>query len=61
MFTDPLLNRQVQQIVTLSARYDLPTMYGYREFTAAGGLMSYGTSQRDAQRLAALQVVKNCR
>lgn len=58
VFTDPLLNRQVQQIVALSARYDLPTMYGYREFTAAGGLMSYGTSQRDAQRLAALQVVR---
>ena len=58
VFTDPLLNRQVEQIVALSARYNLPTMYGYREFTAAGGLMSYGTSQRDAQRLAALQVVR---
>ena len=58
MFTDPFLNRQVDQIVALSARYGIPAIYGYREFTAAGGLMSYGTSQRDAQRLAALQVVR---
>jgi ABC-type uncharacterized transport system substrate-binding protein len=58
VFTDPLLNRQVDQIVALSARYGIPAIYGYREFTAAGGLMSYGTSQRDAQRLAALQVVR---
>jgi len=36
--------------VTLSARHKVPTSYGYREFTAIGGLTSYGTSRSDANR-----------
>jgi putative ABC transport system substrate-binding protein len=31
-----------QLIIALAARYRLPTIYGARQFTAAGGLMSYG-------------------
>ena len=30
----------------------MPTIYEFREFAAAGGLMSYGTSIADAYRLA---------
>jgi putative ABC transport system substrate-binding protein len=35
---------QRNQIVALAARYTIPVMSPWREFTAAGGLMSYGTS-----------------
>ena len=36
----------------LAARRTLPTIYEWREFAAAGGLMSYGTSLADAYRQA---------
>jgi putative ABC transport system substrate-binding protein len=29
-------------IIDLAARYRLPAIYGFRQFAAAGGLMSYG-------------------
>jgi putative ABC transport system substrate-binding protein len=40
------------QIVGLAARDALPTIYGQREFMAAGGLMSYATDLKDAYRQA---------
>jgi ABC-type uncharacterized transport system substrate-binding protein len=40
------------QIVALSARDSLPTIYGQREFITAGGLMSYATDLADAYRQA---------
>ena len=33
------------------ARHSIPGIYDLREFAAAGGLMSYGTSLTDAYRL----------
>jgi ABC-type uncharacterized transport system substrate-binding protein len=36
--------------LTLAARNRVPTMYEFREFPAAGGLMSYGTSATDTYR-----------
>lgn len=41
---DPFLLNQRDAIVALAARERLPTIYGLREFVAAGGLMSYGAS-----------------
>jgi len=40
---DPFFFMQQDQIVALSARYAIPTMYFFREFATAGGLISYGT------------------
>ena len=39
-------------ILTLAARYRLAAVYWERLFVAAGGLMSYSGSNRDAYRLA---------
>jgi putative tryptophan/tyrosine transport system substrate-binding protein len=44
-------NRRVQ-LVTLAAYHRVPAIYTFREFSEAGGLMSYGTSFTDAYRQA---------
>jgi putative tryptophan/tyrosine transport system substrate-binding protein len=36
-----------EQIIALAARHRVPTIYGYRYFTAAGGLISYGFNSAD--------------
>jgi len=38
------------QLVALAARHSVPTIYPFREFTAAGGLVSYGVSLPDLYR-----------
>jgi putative ABC transport system substrate-binding protein len=47
------LNRR-EQIVSLAARYAIPAMYPLREFTEAGGLMSYGSNLADRSRQAGI-------
>src|SRR5262245_9962282 len=49
---DAVLNNCRDQLVALAARHAVPTMYFAREFTDAGGLMSYGGDMTDAYRLA---------
>jgi hypothetical protein len=46
------------RLVALAARYRVPAMYEFREFAAAGGLMSYGTRLMDVYRLQGIYAGK---
>jgi putative ABC transport system substrate-binding protein len=48
---DPFFNARLDQLVALAARHAVPAIYPYREFAAAGGLMSYGSNLADPHRL----------
>jgi len=49
---DPFFFDQREALVTLAAQHALPAIYEWREFAAAGGLVSYGTIISDAYRQA---------
>ena len=55
---DPLTLSICRHIAELAAQFRLPTLYGYRDCTVAGGLMSYGTDRRQLYRRAAEYVDK---
>jgi putative ABC transport system substrate-binding protein len=44
---DALFTGRTQELAALALRHRVPAIYQYPEFTAAGGLMSYGGSIRD--------------
>jgi ABC-type uncharacterized transport system substrate-binding protein len=48
---DAFLNARRDQIVALAARHGVPAIYPFREFTAAGGLISYGPSLSELFRI----------
>jgi putative ABC transport system substrate-binding protein len=56
--SDPLVSINRIRINALALGARLPTMYGFREFVEAGGLMSYGPSLPDLFRRAADYVDK---
>jgi putative tryptophan/tyrosine transport system substrate-binding protein len=47
---DTFLVSRRDQIVALAARHAVPTMYQFRDYTLAGGLVSYGASLFDQYR-----------
>ena len=51
---DPFFFNRAPQLVVLAARHAIPTLYSRREFTAAGGLASYGSNADDSYRLLGL-------
>ena len=53
---DGFLNVHREQLVLLAARYHLPAVYPWRFFPELGGLLSYGSDQRDMFRTAASYV-----
>ncbi len=51
---DGLFADHRDQIAALARRYSVPTMFQFREYAAAGGLMSYGPSFGAAYRQAGI-------
>jgi putative tryptophan/tyrosine transport system substrate-binding protein len=49
---DPFFDTRRKKLVDLAAQAAVPTMYHFREYTEAGGLISYGIDNADAYRQA---------
>jgi len=55
---DPFFNSRRDQIVQLTMRHAIPTVFPWREYVIAGGLLSYGTSLGNTYRQAAGYVAR---
>jgi putative ABC transport system substrate-binding protein len=53
VFSEPLMNANRVKINTLALGARIPTIFGFRDFVDAGGLMSYGANFADLFRHAA--------
>ena len=49
---DSFFTSHSQQLAAMTVRHAVPTIFQFREFTAAGGLVSYGGSFTDSYRQA---------
>jgi putative tryptophan/tyrosine transport system substrate-binding protein len=48
--TDTFFNTRKERLAALSVHHRVPTIHQYREFAAAGGLMSYGSDTSELSR-----------
>ena len=55
---DVFFNSHVAQIATLAISHKVPTIYQYRPFVEAGGLISYGSDEPEYYRLVGIQAGK---
>ena len=58
VYPDPILIAERKQIAEFAVTNRLPTMFAFRLFVDAGGLMSYGASFRETHALMGEQVAK---
>jgi putative ABC transport system substrate-binding protein len=54
LVNDALFNSRLDQLAAIAARHAIPAISPWREFVLGGGLMSYGISQPDLYRQAAI-------
>jgi putative ABC transport system substrate-binding protein len=55
---DPFYTNQRDQFAALASEHAVPAIYPLREFTASGGLISYGPSNTDTYRLLGIYAAK---
>jgi putative ABC transport system substrate-binding protein len=58
VYPDPIAIMESEQIAQFALKHRLPSMYAYRYFVDAGGLMSYGANDPEMFKLAADQIAK---
>jgi putative tryptophan/tyrosine transport system substrate-binding protein len=55
---DSFFDSRSEQLAALTLRHGIPAIFQFREFAAAGGLMSYSGSRTDVSRLAGVYTAR---